>query len=622
MVATIRSFTEPFSPFSFRETHFEKFLNMEEKDLVRFQAKITYIGEQRKALPTVVITCDATEAQEPKQSAADVLAMRVAGIDFANDDLHPMFCKASAAELSTLINNLSMLPTVTNAGSAVQFDGTYSGTYLSLSLFNKVDEDEARLQSIMGQIEAKPLLEAMGRALHDNENCKKALYILWRGLGFHIGTLDPDSDGDGVSDGREKSWGTDPQSADSDDAKAILAGLDPLNPFREYAPAPVLSVTEGPFRGSRIVEVTTAPDLRSGQATLELKYTPEGFLPKTDNLVFLQIFRRTAVKADGFRIPILPSLYIEYAGSPELDPLTVDGATVDHKVGELEPYYNGRDPQDKFSGAPDKQHPGFINGSIKPTAMIYRCRTYEDHWRALNPEGVREVRFDYETAVFCENGEGRGHFLGSLKWSWGKKRGEPVTAWIQSAETTRESPQAQVQIEDTDQTTSVPVFLADAPGQPSRFYFDVLASWLKHHKFAWPGREVELENGVMVVVPQPVATDTRLKIATINNVPEDKLLEQQDLRLVGFGREILGMTPAGQQLPQDYFPFVLPLTVTFKYSDQDVAGFDKGKLGIARFDPRKNRYSSEDLYVLRRNPEANSITFCASRFGKYALVGK
>ena len=34
-------------------------------------------------------------------------------------------------------------------------------------------------------------------------------------LGFHIGVLDPDSDGDGVSDGREASWGTDPHEADS-----------------------------------------------------------------------------------------------------------------------------------------------------------------------------------------------------------------------------------------------------------------------------------------------------------------------------------------------------------------------------------------------------------------------
>jgi hypothetical protein len=620
MVASIRSFTEPFSPFALRETHFEKFMDIGEKDLTHFQAKITYIGEQRKALPTVVITCDAATEEEPKKNAADVLAMRVAGIDFANDDLHPIFCRASAAELSALIKNLSMLPTVTNAGSAVQFDGTYSGTYLSLSMFNSVDEDEFRLQSIMGQIEAKPLLEAMGRALSENENCRKALYILWRGLGFHIGTLDPDSDGDGVSDGRETSWGTDPNDSDSDDAKAILVGLDPLNPFHEYKPAPILSVTEGPFRGSRIVEVTTAPDLRSGQATLELKYTPEGFLPKTDNLVFLQIFRRTAVKADGFRIPILPSLYIEYAGSPELDPLTVDGATVDHKVGELEPYYNGRDPQDKFSGAPDKQHPGFINGSIKPTAMIYRCRTYEDHWRALNPEGVREVRFDYETAVFCENGEGRGHFLGSLKWSWGKKRGEAVTAWIESAETTKESPQGQVQVEGLDQ--GIPVFLADSPGQPSRFYFDVLSSWLKHHKYQWPGREVELKNGVGIVVPQPVATDTRIKVTTMKDVPADGLLEKQDLRLVGYGREIVGMETGGNPLPRDYFPFVLPLTVTFKYTEEDVAGFDKRKLGIARFDPSTNRYTSKDLYVLKRNPEANSITFCASKFGKYAIVGK
>ena len=152
MVAALRNSTETFNPFALRETHFENFLGMEEKDLVHFQAKLTYIGEQRKALPTLVFMCDAVKGEEPKKAAGSVLGMRVPGIDFANDDLCPRFCTATAAELSALIRNMSLLPAVTSAGSAVQYDGTYSGTYLVLNLFNCVEEKEYRLQSVMGQI--------------------------------------------------------------------------------------------------------------------------------------------------------------------------------------------------------------------------------------------------------------------------------------------------------------------------------------------------------------------------------------------------------------------------------------------------------------------------------------
>jgi hypothetical protein len=167
----------------------------------------------------------------------------------------------------------------------------------------------------------------------------------------------------------------------------------------------------------------------------------------------------------------------------------------------------------------------------------------------------------------------------------------------------------------------LPIYLADSVGQPSEFYFEVLSSWLKHHKFAWPGKEVQLGDGVTAVVPQPVATDTHIRV-TESDVPDDRLLLEQDLIPLGFGRDIVGADTRRTPFPKDYFPFALPLTVTFTYTDQDVAGFDKRKLGIARFDVSRKRYTSKDLYILKRTPETNSITFCASRFGKYVIVGR
>lgn len=201
MIETLHKPTQSAHGTTTSDTCFEDFLSMEGQVLTHFQAKLTYIGEQRKALPTVVLTAREAGAEDPGSTAAQVLAMRVPGIDFGNDDLAPIFCAATPAELAALLRNLAMLPTVTNAPGAVKYDQAFAGIYLALALYNRVDEQDFRLQSVMGQIEAKALLNAMGRALAGNQSCREALYILWRGLGFHIGPLDPDSDGEGVSDG-------------------------------------------------------------------------------------------------------------------------------------------------------------------------------------------------------------------------------------------------------------------------------------------------------------------------------------------------------------------------------------------------------------------------------------
>jgi hypothetical protein len=607
---------------------FDAFLNMKEADMTNFSAKITYIGEQRKPLPTVVISSEAVGDEDPWTAAASVLRMRVAGIDFANDELTPMFCRADGPKLQQLIRNVAAIPTVFNAAAAARYDGVHYGKYLALSLYNRIESEEFRVQAVLGQAEAVPLLDAVGRATVDSPQCREALYILWRGLGFNIGILDPDSDGDGASDGREASWGCNPFDPDSDgdgvgDAEAILAGRDPLNPFKEEETERTSYIAEGPFRGSRVAELTTSPDRLNGHATVELRFEPQPSSPHTENLVFVQVFRRTAVKADGFTIPILPSLYIEYAGSPELDLHTHNGATVDHKVGELDPYYNGRDPQDKFIGASDKQHPGYIRtGDLKPTAMIYHCRTYEEHWRALNPEGIREIRFDYETAVLCENGEGRGTYLGNLSWSWGKERGGPVTASLKSYEAAVSEPQGIVELVGDASRTSLRLALQHSPGQPSPFFSEVLSLWLRNHKFPWPGQETALDNRVRLVVPQPAKIDARIEVKTAPQPLRAKALQAQGLQPIEFCRSIRGSDAFGHPLPRGYFPFALPLEITFDYSTEDLGISDPKKLGIVRFDPDTGRYTAKDLYILSKDADARTITFCTSCFGDHLLIEK
>src|SRR6202035_1507716 len=97
---------------------FDTFLEMAPKDLLNLQVKVTYIGEQRKPLPTVVLQSKDRPTKDPLIAAAKVLSMRVAGIDFENDDLTPIFCSATSDELLDVIQNLAQIPTVASSVGA------------------------------------------------------------------------------------------------------------------------------------------------------------------------------------------------------------------------------------------------------------------------------------------------------------------------------------------------------------------------------------------------------------------------------------------------------------------------------------------------------------------------
>src|SRR5687768_3609262 len=115
------------------ETHLDDFMRMGKDEMTSCLAKITYIGEQRKALPTIVVSCSSAPQADPFVSCAPVLKMRVPGIDFANDDLAPIFCTATSEEFVELTRNLSALPAVASSANATRYDAAQYGKYLALS---------------------------------------------------------------------------------------------------------------------------------------------------------------------------------------------------------------------------------------------------------------------------------------------------------------------------------------------------------------------------------------------------------------------------------------------------------------------------------------------------------
>jgi hypothetical protein len=91
------------------------------------------------------------------------------------------------------------------------------------------------------------------------------------------------------------------------------------------------------------------------------------------------------------------------------------------------------------------------------------------------------------------------------------------------------------------------------------------------------------------------------------------------MQLVGIAHEISGRTLSGVEFPPDYFPFALPLQVTLNYSAVAHLVKDPRKLGIVRFE-RERGYTSTKLYILKKDAQNSTISFCASCFGQYALV--
>jgi hypothetical protein len=614
---------------------FSTFDNLNDKELDYLEAKITYIGEQRKLLPSIVII-----GPKVDRFQQNIITSRIAGFDFKNDDISRELIVATREQLATMIDNISGIPSILNAGYYNGYNGGQDINYgigtvtsdalLAFTMLCTTTNEERHYKVVLTQHDSKLLLDAIGRAFATDEKSRQGLLILWRALGFHIGFLDPDSDQDGASDGRELSHGTDPLNPDSDgdgklDGAEILEGIDPLNPLHAPPLPELLKVEEGSFKGSRVVEAITSPDIesKSGTVMVEIMFTPHQAVSNCKRVLFIQTFKRMAVKANGYKIPILPSLYLVYAGSPELDHITIEGQTVDHKVGELDPYYNGDDLQDKFSGVPDKQKPGSYIKGDEPQAsrMLYRCRTHEDHWRALNPEGIKEVEFEYETAAFCESGDGVGQFLGVTKWHWGKKRGGPIDCSIRSASAVESGPKYLVDIITSDQRESVPVYSFHDPGQPTRRYFEVLSLWLKYHKFMLPGPKVSLKNSVELVIPQPVLTNIEIHIEIPSAIPTDTSLRRQGLSLGHYVREITAQLRDGGQLPDECFPFGTPLVIKFAFNDSDITGLNEKKLGIGRFDLRTNTWTSEGVNVLKKDLESRTITFSTTKFGLFGIVG-
>jgi hypothetical protein len=198
------------------------FQSMSLEELKTLQVKLTFVGEQNKILYTVVITSTFNESD-----LSVFVPLRLSGIHYGNDDIAVKTYKASPSELSAMIQNISSLTVVTSGGVSTD-------AFLSFAMAS----GHRVFETILNPGDTGDIFEQIYFALQANQNCSEALASQWLAMGLGIGPLNPDTDGDELSDALEAVMGTDPMNPDSDmDGKAdgaeVNAGTDPLNPLSQ-----------------------------------------------------------------------------------------------------------------------------------------------------------------------------------------------------------------------------------------------------------------------------------------------------------------------------------------------------------------------------------------------------
>jgi len=341
-------------------------------------------------------------------------------------------------------------------------------------------------------------------------------------------------------------------------------------------------VTAGPFNGTKITG-----------GKIDMKYTPDANVSPCRQIRFTQVVKRTGTKpgpdgmlgtADDVNTGLKPSDFKNFPGAAILDSWTIatEGKTVDRLSDGTEPYYGGATttaPNGTGHSAPGSDGNNPVTGTMDDTPV-----THEDNW----PAGIDKMTREFETAAFCADGQDVGHCFGVIKWKFEKVRGQAGGVTITSVSTVTGPPDSAVDVISPGGTIvgTFPIYSSGAAGQPSANFWNAVRLWLVHHKFVLPGitappPHTPLPVGVAMVIPGPVDNATSVTISIPSRVPDDPSLAALGLHLSSFARSIDAFDRIGK--PLNVFMFGPPNTITFRYSDADVAVLNERTLGVGLF---------------------------------------
>ena len=208
------------------------FQNLSPAELETVQIKLTHVGAQRKPIATVVADTAANELD-----LARFVDFRRPGFNYGNDETSLVVgFELEANQIGLFIDSLTAFPSIT-AGDVDALPR------LSLAMIAKTASGENGFEAIVSNEDAKNVLDTLFSSASPSNNAAiDALKTQWIQLNLGIGPLNPDVDGDGLSEIEEKNtYGTDPSNPDSDfdgfsDGAEVLCGSNPLDESRGCAP--------------------------------------------------------------------------------------------------------------------------------------------------------------------------------------------------------------------------------------------------------------------------------------------------------------------------------------------------------------------------------------------------
>jgi hypothetical protein len=191
--------------------------------------------------------------------------------------------------------------------------------------------------------------------------------------------------------------------------------------LRLNSPDSLLQSKESPFKVVSAADVSANTAFSGSTASgsgVSLTFTAPCDVASCTAIRFIQVVNNLGQKADGSTRG-LTYTEMKFPNAADYDSDLSGSFKLDRIWGKTVPYYG-------VPGGPSS--PGTAGISPIPATMSDAPNIGD----AGYPADIVKIIWDFETAVFCESGDGVGRYMGTLTWHWERAKGGTATSSIVS----------------------------------------------------------------------------------------------------------------------------------------------------------------------------------------------